>query len=304
MNISTPVTKLFFALIIFSLVFAGCKKELSQSLTEQEEKEAAMEASVSETETEIAFNDVFDNVVGVNGELGIAGVGIFGKVMMNGRENRVDTIRCFTHTITPVQPGVFPKTVTIDFGTGCQSHGHVRSGKIVTVYTGPLTQPGNSATTTFVDYKIDGMAVQGTHKVTNTTASTPGSNKRQFTIDVTAAKLTRPNGDYIEWNSHRVNTQVEGNGTIFHQDDIFSITGGARGNVKKGNNIYRWNSEIIEPLIKKFTCRWISKGILRVARETLPTNSPWISTLNYGQGGCDNQATLTINGVVHQITLH
>ena len=94
MNFSSPGTKLFSALILISLFLAGCKKEVSQSLTEQEEKEAAMEASVSETETEITFNDVFDNVVGVNGELGIAGVGIFGKVMINGRENRVDSLRC------------------------------------------------------------------------------------------------------------------------------------------------------------------------------------------------------------------
>jgi len=36
----------------------------------------------------------------------------------------------------------------------------------------------------------------------------------------------------------------------------------------------------------------------------LSTNSQWVATLDYGQGECDSLATLTINGVSHQIQLH
>ena len=112
------------------------------------------------------------------------------------------------------------------------------------------------------------------------------------------------NGNYSLWSSHRVITQVEGNGTPqIPVDDIFRITGGGHGKVKHGNLIYAWQSEIVEPLVKKFSCRWISKGTIRVKRETLPDNSQWVGTLNYGQGDCDFLATLTINGEVHQIQL-
>ncbi|HEY5771115.1 MAG TPA: hypothetical protein VIS75_00755, partial [Chitinophagaceae bacterium] len=60
---------------------------------------------------------------------------------------------------------------------------------------------------------------------------------------------------------------------------------------------------ITEPLIKKFTCRWLVKGIIRTARINLATNSPWVATINYGIGDCDNKAVVTINGVPHNITL-
>jgi hypothetical protein len=58
-----------------------------------------------------------------------------------------------------------------------------------------------------------------------------------------------------------------------------------------------WSSVILDPLIKKFTCRWIVKGTKRITRNN------HLGILDYGNGDCDNQAVLTINGVAHTITL-
>lgn len=299
----SSISRLLTLIVAASLIFSSCKKEYSDTLTAKEEEEAANEASISETETEFAFNDVFDNVMGVNAEVGIGGVGVFGRIMTNGRLLQPDSIRCFTVTVTP-QPTGFPKTVVIDFGNGCNSQGVNRSGKIITVYTGRLIHPGSSATTTFENYKINGLSITGTHVITNTTATVSGSNLRQFTVEVTNAKIIRPNGTYIQWDSKRVSTQVEGNGTLLPADDIFSIRGSAKGKVKTLDHLFQWNSEITEPLVKKFICHWISKGIIKVTRETLSANSPWVSVLNYGNGDCDNKATITINGNTRQISLH
>jgi hypothetical protein len=301
----TRLTTIAFAA---TLLIAGCKKENSDVLSQQEEEQAANFIGESEAESEIAFNDVFDNVMGVNSEVGLGGVGIFGRVAVSredGRDANVDSMPpCVTVSIVPQQLGVFPKTVTVDFGTGCFSHGHLRSGKVKTIYSGPLRTSGSVATTTFDNYKIDSVSVEGKHIISNTTGSTPGSNQRQFKIEVVDGKLTRPNGNYSMWSSTRTNTQIEGNGTLLPGDDIFRLTGIAYGKVKRNNLIVLWNSEITEPLIKKFICRWISKGRIRTIRQGLPQNSPWVSILDYGTGTCDNQATLTINGNTHQITLH
>lgn len=299
-------TIVFFA----SLFIIGCKKETSNSsLTPQEEEEAATVSSESETEQELVFNDVFDNVIGVNNEVGLSGVGVFGKMAPNSsgsaRELRVDSVRCFSVVVTRIgAPNLFPVKIVLDFGNGCLGKdGHKRYGKIITTYTGRLTVPGKSATTVFDGFKIDDISVQGTHVITNTTA--PGSNQRQFTIEVTDAKLSKANGNYSQWNSKRIVTQVEGNGTPeFPADDIFTITGHSNGKVKHENHLYAWQSEITEPLIKKFICPWIVKGIIKVRRESLSTTSAWVATLNYGKGDCDNKATLTVNGVERQITLH
>jgi hypothetical protein len=115
--------------------------------------------------------------------------------------------------------------------------------------------------------------------------------------------LTRPSGNFIEWNSLKVITQIEGLGTIVPLDDIFRVTGEARGKVKRGQLIVLWQSTITEPLIKRFNCRWIVKGRIRTIREALNSSSQWVGILDFGAGTCDNQAILVINGVPHQITL-
>lgn len=304
------ITRLITAAFAVALFISGCKKENSDTLSPEEEKEAAFYTTESEIESEVTFNDVFDNVMGVNSEVGMGGVGIFGKTSSSSQPDKNEVARmdsmppCVTVTIVPLQPGVFPKTVTIDFGTGCFSHGHLRSGKIKTVYSGPLRNPGNSATTTFENFKIDSISVEGTHKITNSTNTTSGSNQRQFKIEVINGRLTKPNSNYTEWNTSRTNTQIEGNGSITPADDISQIRGIANGKVKRGNLLVLWNSEITEPLVKKFICRWISKGRIRTVRQGLPQNTPWVAVLDYGTGTCDNQASLTINGNTRQITLH
>lgn len=303
-------TRLITLSLCTALLIAGCKKETSDSaLSPQQEEEAATLSTQSETETELVFNDVFDNVLGVNTEVGLGGTGVFGRTasgsLAGGRENGLDSIpACLTLTITRLNaPDKFPVRIVMDFGSKCLGgDGHTRSGKIITTYTGRLTEPGKSATTTFDGFKIDSLSVQGTHKVTNTTVA--GSNQRQFTIDVTDAKITKPNGNYSQWTSHRVITQVEGNGTPnIAIDDVFTITGNSYGKVKHGNDFYAWHAEIVEPLRKRFACHWISKGTIKVRRESLSTDSKWVATLDYGSGLCDFLATLTINGVTHELEL-
>jgi hypothetical protein len=302
------LTQLIITTTLFSLIFFSCKKETSSSgLTPDQEQEVASLSTQSETETEFVFNDVFDNVLGVNAEVGIGGTGVFGRKgnLQNGRETDLDSIpACVTITIArPNAPDLFPEKITIDFGSGCLGKdGHIRSGKIITTYTGRLTVAGKEATTTFEKFKLDSISVQGTHKIKNTTVQ--GGNQRQFTIDIEDAKLVKPNGNYAYWTSHRVITQVEGNLTPdLALDDVFTITGSAHGKMKQGNDLYAWNSEITEPLRKRFACHWISKGILKVWRETLSGNSKWVSILNYGQGICDAKAELTINGITKEIQL-
>jgi hypothetical protein len=303
MKKSALFTRLMTAALFTSLVMIACKKEQSDSLSPAEEEQAVNYSTQSETENEVVFNDIFDNVMGVNTEVGIGGTGIFGRVASNGREMDPDSLpSCTQISITLLNaPARFPMKIIIDFGAGCLGRdGHKRSGKIITEYTGKLTEPGNSAATRFENFKFDSISVEGSHKVTNST--TAGSNQRQFTIDITDAKLSKPNSDYSLWTSHRVITQIEGNGTPFlPQDDIFKVTGSAHGKVKHGDLIYAWRSEITEPLIKKFICRWISKGVVKVRREN--ANAQWEATLNYGQGDCDFLATLTINGTTRQIQL-
>jgi hypothetical protein len=126
----------------------------------------------------------------------------------------------------------------------------------------------------------------------------------RYTVDV-HAKLTKTNGNYSEWNSHKIISRISPNITASLQD-YFRVEGGAFGKVKRNDLLIGWRSEIIEPLIKRYTCRWISKGRVRILRETLSPGSQWTGLLDYGTPNnlCDQYATLIVNGHPYNITLH
>jgi hypothetical protein len=294
LNLNQLVTiALFFSL----LMITSCQKENSQTGSDDDQQiEASKASSEADGESESVFNGIFDDAIGVNDEVGISGTGIFGR-----------TTACPDVTVVRLNgTATFPVKIIFDFGAnGCVGRdGHLRKGKVFTIYTGRLTTPGAMATTTFDGFYLDTIKVEGTHKITNTSPaiiSQPAT--RQFTADVIDGKLTKPSGNFVEWNSHKIITQIEGIVSNIPLDDIFRVEGSARGKVKRGNLIVIWESNITEPLIKKFSCRWISKGRVRTVRASTTANSPWVAVLDFGTGACDNQAVITINGIAHQITL-
>ena len=300
-------TRLTVLLFVSVIVFGSCKKETSAD-TSQEEF-ASQASSEADAESDDIFNEVFDNVMGVNTDVAFGGTGVFGRMNNSGTAGETARLNaCPDVTITHLSnTSPFPVRIVMDFGTGCTGRdGRTRSGKIITEYTRRLVVPGAVATTIFVDYTVDSIKVQGKHKITNQSDTLTGTNcpVHKWKVEVTDAKLIKPNGNYTEWHSTRTITQTEGRCTpLIPLDDIYEIRGGSGGKVKRGDLLIAWNAEITEPLIKKFTCRWLVKGIIRIARLNLTTNSPWVAAINYGNGDCDNKAIVTINGISHIITL-
>lgn len=300
----TQISILSFFFIL--LMVSSCSKENSQTGTDTQEEQVANTSGESSAEAESTFNGLFDDAMGASNEVGVAGSGVF----FGRPDTLTPTPRCFTITKTYPNNTPFPVKIVIDFGTiGCPGpDGRVRRGKIITEYTNRLTVHGAIATTIFVDYYIDAVHVEGTHKITNVSdvPVPPANLARKFRVEVINGKLTRPDGNFIEWNSTKTITQVEGLSTPdYAKDDAFKIEGTANGYVKRGNLLVRWESAITEPLLRRLTCQWIVKGRIRTVRVNLPdpNNSRWAAVLDFGAGICDNQAAITINGVTRQITL-
>lgn len=282
-----------------AVTFTSCKKENSTPAVTDEnvaETNATMDAASSDLQTEAVYDDVFNITASMNtGQVGEDlgfGANVSGLFTLGGRTD--SSSHCFTISVVPNIPHVFPKTVTIDFGTGCLCRdGKYRSGKIVSIYTDRMVVPGSKVSTTFVGYSVDSFDIQGTHITENTSTS----NMQGWKVSVVNGKVTNTNnGNWKKWNSIKQVTQVAGNGTPgFPLDDIYQITGGATGSNSAGHS---WTSLVVEPLYKKFTCQWISKGKVRITRDTKE------GLLDYGNGNCDDQAIIYINGVPHPITLH
>jgi len=298
-NLSLPIILLAFVSLI------SCKKETSNKT--EDESFASLVSSEADAESEIIFNEIFDNVMGVNNDVGLAGVGVFGMASPGSSGEMARTTACPDVTKTHLNPpDVFPVKIVLDFGSGCVGRdGRLRAGKIITVYTNRLIFPNAKATTTFENFSIDSIKVQGTQIITNLSElSSTNTVINKWKVVIEGAKLTKPNGNYVEWNSTRTITQLEGMNTPdLPLDDIYKIEGSSTGKVMRGNILIGWHSEITEPLIKKFNCRWIVKGTIRVVRLNLSNTSSWAGAINYGDGRCDNKAVVVINGVSHEITL-
>lgn len=291
-------------LLAFSLIgaitFSSCKKEesltpIAATETDPVELAATQEATTEEAATEAQYDDVFNITASMNkNEVG-EDLGVSANVSGLAELGSTNTnpARCFTITVVPNIPNVFPKTVTIDFGTGCLGRdGKYRKGKIVSIYTNRMFVPGAKVSTSFVDYYVDSFKVEGTHITENTSTS----NMQGWKVKVIDGKITNTNTNrWRKWNSVKDVLQVAGNGTPnFPLDDIYKIDGAATGSNSGGHT---WSSLITEPLIKKFACPWIVQGKVRLNRDGRT------ALLDYGNGNCDNQAIIYINGVPHIITL-
>ncbi len=283
---------------VIALTITSCKKEVSSTPAEETPAEIAATTVVAadEAQAEEQFDDVFNITASISAEDAGEELGMGANVSGLGEPGTIltpTTPRCFTVTVVPRQPGVFPKTVTIDFGNGWLGRdGKFRKGQIVTIYTNRMLIPGAKISTTFVGYHVDSFNIEGTHITENTSTS----NMQGLKIKVIDGQITNTvNNRWIKWNTTKNILQIEGNGTTgFPLDDVYKITGNGNGSNSGG---HYWYALVTEPLIKKFTCRWISEGKIQLTRNSRQV------VLDYGNGQCDNLAILYINGVGHVIRL-
>jgi hypothetical protein len=298
-RMKNPLTILFYLFIFFTVSFSfgsSCSKDYSRNLNDdQQQADASKNSSTADGQAEVIYNETFDDAMGVNNDVGLAGTGVFAQV--STCLNLVE--------IHPQPTAFFPARMQLTFpATGCTGvDGHTRRGIILTEYSKRLTISGATATTTFQGFYIDSIKVEGTQTITN--ISNPNvSTERKFTVDITDARLTFPSGNYITWSSHKTITQTDGITTPdYSRDDVFSVTGSAYGQTLHGSMLSSWSSTILNPLVKKYACRWLTSGKVQMVRTNTPTNGPWVGYLDYGTGSCDNVATITVNGTVYYVVL-
>jgi hypothetical protein len=293
-----PINLLITASLLFfsATHFMACNKAGNSPAQSSTDSTALNISASADNEADIVYNDVATNVMGVNADCGLGtGIGIFVAGSNNIAPWMPGWEHCFVATIELEAIGIFPKTVTLDFGDGCTGpDGHIRKGKIITVYTDPLYLAGSTATTTFDKFYFDTLHVEGAHTITNNSTA----DNRIFTTTIQGGKITRPAGGYIVWNRTHIWTQTEGNSTpYFPLDDIFSITGTSSGTTYLAGITIQWTTNITESLIHKFLCPWIVSGQVQIETSNVK------STLNFGSGACDNKATLNVNGNIFEIIL-
>ena len=80
-------------------------------------------------------------------------------------------------------------------------------------------------------------------------------------------------------------------------DDVFEIAGTSFGTNAAGNT-YKFTTIDGSPLVKSFGCQWIKSGKLKIERA-----GKLDATIDYGDGTCDDQGTVTVANTTKAITL-
>ena len=187
------------------------------------------------------------------------------------------------------------RTLTLDFGpVNCLCpDGRYRRGKIVVAFATDTPTRRAGATVTRENYFVNDNQHTATRIFTDLGLGS-------FTVEVPSASIIRANnGGTHFWMANWTFTRTAGFGTAVTSDDVYSVTGSARGTNRRG---IAYTTTVQSPLIKRGDCyKYYVAGIVRItnARDKA-------MLLNYDPSGsqaCDNTASVTINGRTKIITL-
>lgn len=182
-------------------------------------------------------------------------------------------------------------TATVDFGSDnclCKD-GKNRRGKIQVKITGNKNIIGSTVTYTTQDYFVNNIGVSGTKTLTVV-------DDRTFRVVVVNGKITKTDGGVITWNTDRTRKMIAGFDTKdIVLDDEFEISGTTSG-INAAGNAYKFT--ILTPLKKAIGCQWIKSGQLKIERA-----GKLDATVDYGDGTCDDQGTVTVGSKTVAITL-
>lgn len=275
------------ALTLFFLAFlaTGCKKYVHENIT------AASNSSLAIS----VYNDVFEQInAAVDSSLDEKTTGAW---LMNGS-------LCANVTLAPVGT-TFPKTLTIDYGIECQSiDGVMRAGKIIAVFDGNFEEENTIVNVSFDNYTAGQHIIAGTDSIVNTGTDSDGNPTFSEFIENATIAL---GSETIRWSAELNRTWTEGDTTNFNTDtiggtlglggltdDVFTLMGNASGN---DSRTHPFNLEITEPLMLNSDCKYITSGMLTVSPANFNTGN-----VDYGDGTCDQQATMEVDGEVFNFT--
>lgn len=274
MTLKTLKTSIGFLSILGFLVFTSCEtnnENITEELTTEELLNIALADDLSSDVNDVLSDDEAEG--GFSGRSAVS------------RKHHPD---CAERTVEDTADG---KIVTIDFGTGCEGkRGKIFAGKIIIEYKESATE--KSKTVSFENFSIDENTVQGVKSVVKIDANGNGNPEATHTVDMT---ITLTTGEVLTKKGTKIREKIEGADTDDRGDDV-NLTSGSWESVNKDGVVK--NATITTNLRREWACKYIVSGVVEITKDGVT------STLDFGDGSCDNKATLTdANGNVEEITL-
>lgn len=196
-------------------------------------------------------------------------------------------------TIETYATSKFPKTITLDYGSGCtDAEGNFRAGKIVVHITGPYWEKNTVRNSKLVDYRYNDLKIIGERNEIN-----KGPNDKGLIVfEVKNSEKIWNSKDelLVERNLDRLRTCNRGANLTSTDDDEVWITGRTTVNKNGKESI----QEITTTLYRKLTCQQFQSGVITTFVKNVKT-----AELNYGNGLCDDKAIWSNGNITKEITL-
>jgi hypothetical protein len=269
---------IFFLMVsIGTFFFTGCEKEVT----------VTDDTSVESAQKSAEIDVISDNVSVIVEEAFITEEGITSR-SLESYETFLPP--CMTRT---VEVSGMIRTVTLDFGDGCDMpNGNHLSGIITIVYERNPSALTRTITYSFTDFYFNNKNIEGGGSIFREWANDNGNPQSTKNQNIT---VTWPNAATAHRVGVKVREWVAGVGSGTWGDNVFLITGNWTTEFPNGDV----NSGIVTtPLRRELACRFIVSGEIALSHNEMA------GTLNFGEGDCDNIAIFTAaDGTEHTIVL-
>jgi len=205
---------------------------------------------------------------------------------------------------TPYLPSCVTRTITsngtnhsieFDFGTTpcVMPNGNSITGKITYTYIGDILANTKTITYTLTNFTFNDKQVEGSDIINHVRSNTNGNPQSTIIVNFT---ITWPDGLVGIRTGTIVREWTEGSDTLLDwTNDVFLVSGNWSTTFSNGNT---YSSNITTSLRRELTCWYFVSGTIEFNYSGLQFSG------DYGNGTCDNNATLTFsNGTTIDILL-
>lgn len=265
---------------LLSITFVSCEPEEEDLVIETEKTGYAND--------QLLLEHIYNNVDQV-----VERAFLMGESSLKGGENTLAS--CASVVIDSTSTSGNIHVMIISFGNApCLGYdGRYRQGNIIVKYTSDkkMNEEGYKHTIAYDGYVFDGYRVDG--QQSHLCIGKNVSEEIVYNIDRQDNVFIDVDNAYIEGNSFRQKTLYIGAGTPQLSDDVYRITG--KGTFVRTNDD-QYTVEITRPLVLANSCNWIREGTINI----YPVDATQ-RVLDYGDGSCENDATINVNGAITNV---
>lgn len=212
---------------------------------------------------------------------------------VEGEEGRSQSISFFPAcTEITILPNGNGGTIILDFGNSCQlNNGAIVSG-IINLEYGAFVGGTRTITYTFENYFYNSNGVTGGGEILREISNQNGNPSSTVNETIT---VSFPNSTVTATrNGLRIAEWVEGVGSGTWLDNVYHVSGNWDTTLTNG---FERKGEVTETLVRKLSCVYLVSGVIEIQQEGLT------GAIDFGDGNCDNLATLIFNGEEYPIIL-